>query len=103
MTVRAFDQKTRTDDKRRRHQAGSTANMILERPQPEWLDLKALQGYACVSERTLREWIHRAVDPLPAVRVGSKILVRRSVFDRWLEAHRVKHVDVGCSVNELDA
>ena len=25
-------------------------NMISERPQPEWLDLKVLQKYACVSE-----------------------------------------------------
>ena len=32
-------------------------------PMPEWLDLKALTGYACVSERTLREWIHRPRTP----------------------------------------
>jgi excisionase family DNA binding protein len=69
----------------------------------EWLDLRSLQKYACVSDRTLREWIHRAVDPLPAVRVGSKILVRRSIFDRWLDAHQVKHIDVGCIVDELVA
>jgi len=69
--------------------------------QREWLDLKALQEYACVSERTLREWIHRPVDPLPAVRVGTKILVRRSVFDGWLEEHRLQTVDVGCIVEEL--
>lgn len=67
----------------------------------EWLDLKALQQYACVSERTLREWIHRAENPLPAVRVGTKILVRRSTFDQWLENHKLLTVDVGCIVNEL--
>ena len=44
-------------------------------PQPEWLDVKALRAYACVSERTLRDWMSRSVDPLPAVQVGSKILV----------------------------
>jgi excisionase family DNA binding protein len=70
-------------------------------PQPEWLDLKALRRYACISERTLRDWIHRVVDPLPAVRVGTKILIRRSVFDRWLEAHQVKTVDVQCIVEDL--
>lgn len=75
--------------------------MISEQRQPEWLDLKELTQYACVSERTLREWIHRLVDPLPAVRVGCKILVRRSEFDRWLEAHQVKRIDVGCIVDEL--
>jgi hypothetical protein len=70
-------------------------------PQPEWLDLKALQRYACISERTIRSWIHRPVDPLPAARVGSKILIRRGVFDRWLETHAVKHVDLGSIVDEM--
>ena len=56
-----------------------------------------------MSERTIREWIHRPVDPLPAARVGTKMLVRRSVFDRWLEAHQVKHIDLGCIVEELIA
>ena len=59
-------------------------------PTQEWLDLKALQRYACISERTLREWIHRASDPLPASQVGTKILIRRSAFDRWLEAHPLR-------------
>jgi excisionase family DNA binding protein len=76
--------------------------MIVEQ-QPEWLDLKALRQHACVSERTMRDWIHRPVNPLPAARVGTKILVRRSVFDRWLEAHEIKRVDIGCIVNELIA
>lgn len=71
--------------------------------QREWLDLKSLQKYACVSERTLREWIHRPLDPLPAVRVGAKILVRRCVFDRWLESHQVKPVDLGGIVDEMVA
>jgi excisionase family DNA binding protein len=80
--------------------------MILERsklgdPIPEWLDLKALQRYACVSERTLRGWIHRPENPLPAVRVGMKLLVRRTSFDDWLENHKLKSVDVGCIVDEI--
>jgi excisionase family DNA binding protein len=77
--------------------------MIVEQLQPEWLDLKALQRHACVSERTIRDWIHRPVDPLPAARVGTKLLIRRSVFDRWLEAHQIKQVDIGCIVNDLIA
>lgn len=77
--------------------------MISERTQAEWLDLKTLQQYACMSERTLREWVHRPINPLPAVRVGSKILVRRSTFDRWLEEHSLKPVDVGCIVDEMVA
>ena len=74
-----------------------------QRSHPEWLDLKALQEYACVSERTLREWIHRSTNPMPAVKVGTKLLVRRSTFDKWLENHRVQAVDVGCIVDELVA
>ena len=78
-------------------------NVKLETDQREWLDLKSLTQYACVSERTLREWIHRSIDPLPAARVGAKILVRRSTFDQWLENHRLKSVDVGCIVDEMVA
>ena len=77
--------------------------MVSERSQPEWLDLKALTHYACFSERTLRELIHRQIDPLPAVRVGSKILVRKSTFDQWLESHRAKTADVSSIVDELVA
>jgi hypothetical protein len=75
--------------------------MIVEQPQPEWLDLKALQRHACVSERTIRDWIHRPLDPLPVARVGTKILVRRSGFDRWLEGHEIKQVDlVYCPISK---
>lgn len=53
----------------------------------EWMDLKGLTTYAAISERTLRDWIHRPHDALPASQVGGKLLVKRSTFDRWLEAH----------------
>jgi len=59
----------------------------------EWLDLKEVTKYASVSERTLREWIHRASNPLPAVRVGAKILVRKSTFDTWLESHTLRSIE----------
>jgi excisionase family DNA binding protein len=77
--------------------------MERSKTQLEWLDLKALQRYACVSERTLRDWIHRATNPLPASQVGTKIFIRRSDFDQWLENHRVQAVDLGCIVDELVA
>jgi len=77
--------------------------VISERSQhAEWMDLKALRQYACVSERTLREWIHRATNPLPASRVGSKILVRRRSFDAWLEKHHVaSNFDVDSVIDEI--
>ena len=70
----------------------------------EWMGLRQLRDYASVSERTLRSWIHSPVDPLPAVRVGGKILVRRSELDLWLERHRVKAlggVDLDGMVREV--
>lgn len=77
--------------------------MNLERQQPEWMDLKSLQRYADVSERRLRELIHRPINPLPASRVGTKILVNRTTFDRWVENHRLKTIDVGCIVDDIVA
>jgi excisionase family DNA binding protein len=67
----------------------------------EWLNLRQLTEYAAVSNRTLRAWIHCPVNPLPAVRVGVKILVRRSEFDAWMERHRIKQVDLGGMVEEI--
>jgi excisionase family DNA binding protein len=67
----------------------------------EWVGLTELTRYAAVSNRTLRAWIHSPVDPLPAVRVGAKILVRKSDFDCWLEQHKVKPLDLGVIVEEM--
>ena len=70
----------------------------------EWLGIRELTKYASVSDRTLREWLHRTTDALPAVRVDGKILVRRSQFDAWLERHRIQpraRVDVDAIVNSL--
>lgn len=47
----------------------------------EWLGLRQVTKCADVSERTVKTWIHSPLDPLPAVRVGGKILVRRSELD----------------------
>lgn len=71
--------------------------------EAEWLDIRALRQYVSISERTLREWIRRPVDPLPAVRIGSKILVSRRAFDEWLEAHRVRRIDADTILNEMVA
>jgi excisionase family DNA binding protein len=74
---------------------GSTTNFKDQRNPTnslprEWLSLRELIEYAAVCDRTVRAWIHSPVDPLPATRVGRKILVRKSDFDRWLERHRMK-------------
>jgi excisionase family DNA binding protein len=61
-----------------------------QRSQMEWLDLRALTRYASVSARTVREWIHRTNNPLPAVQVGNKLLISRAVFNDWLARHTVQ-------------
>jgi len=66
---------------------------LLER-WPEWMDLRTLQMYAKTSDRTIRVWIHLPINPLPASQVaGGKILVKRSRFDTWLEAHPFEAID----------
>ena len=66
----------------------------------EWLDLRALIEYACVSERTARGWIHRAIDPLPAYQVDRKLLIKRSEFDAWLAQHGVRR-DVTMDLDQV--
>jgi excisionase family DNA binding protein len=56
----------------------------------EWMDIRGLTRYASVSERTLRDWVHRSTNPLPAAQVGNKLLVSRTAFDEWLKAHKVQ-------------
>jgi excisionase family DNA binding protein len=74
----------------------------LQAPTQEWLDLHALTAYACISQRTIREWIHRPTNPLPAARVGGKLLVKRSVFDQWVMAHPVEpNETVDVIVNDM--
>ena len=83
--------------------------MNLEKAQlerwPEWMDLRTLQRYANASDRTIREWIHVPINPLPASQVaGGKILVKRSRFDVWLEAHpfqAIDSIDVAGVVDEI--
>jgi len=95
------DRVNRINDKSSPSEIGCRRHVTLE-----WLSLKQLTAYAPVCERTLRAWIHAAVDPLPAVRVGKKILVRRSAFDDWLERRRLRPtsgLDVGVMVDQIVA
>jgi hypothetical protein len=90
--------------------AGQSEIVVISQQQklelyPEWMDLKAIQLYASVSERTVRDWIHLPTNPLPAAQVEKgKLLVKRSQFDLWLQAHPFRSteaVDVGRIVDEV--
>lgn len=69
----------------------------------EWFDLRALSKYAAVSERTIRAWIHRASDPLPAYQIAKKILIKRAEFDAWIKGHIIGsgELEVGRIVDEI--
>jgi hypothetical protein len=64
-----------------------------------------LFGDTCVCRTALSGigFIVQSMHSRPAVRVGSKILVRRSVFDAWLEAHKLKQIDVDIILDEMIA
>jgi len=53
-----------------------------------WLSLRALATYASLSRRTLADLVNDTSDPIPSYRVGGKILVRKSDFERWMARHR---------------
>jgi excisionase family DNA binding protein len=70
----------------------------------EWLGMREITEYADVSERTVRGWIHAPIDALPAVRVGGKILVKRSELDAWLGRRRVtplERIDIDGIVKDV--
>jgi excisionase family DNA binding protein len=75
------------------HPIRNVGGRALEPLPAEWLGLRQVARYVSISERTLRGWIRSPVDPLPAVRVCGKILVRRSELDAWLSKHRVKSLE----------
>ncbi len=104
MSINPIHSKETRPDKTQGMRAPTGARCAHLEMGQEWMDLRCLTRYASVSDRTLREWLHRALDPLPAVRVGNKILVRRSRFDEWLEAHPLtpaNAVDVEGIVSEI--
>ena len=68
------------------------------RTSPDWLDLNGILERVCVSENTVRSWIHRPENPLPAVMVDRKLLVRAVDLDRWLSSHRVVN---GAGINAI--
>jgi excisionase family DNA binding protein len=53
----------------------------------QYFDLRGLSAYSALGVGTLRD--HIKSGKLPAFKVKSKILIRRSEFDIWLEDYRV--------------
>ena len=56
--------------------------------QPKYFDLKSLSKYSCISVGSLRDYIKSG--DLPAAMPKGKLLVKRSVFDKWVDDHPFK-------------
>ncbi len=54
-----------------------------------YFTLKRLPAYAGLSERTLRSYLSHPLHPLPAYKIGGRVLVRRSEYDSWAARFRV--------------
>lgn len=57
-------------------------------PDDPWLTLQQLSRYSGLSVATLRRQLRNPERPLPHRRVGRRILVRLSAFNRWLDGNR---------------
>jgi len=56
-------------------------------PLTDWyMTLDELVRYSRISRRQLERYLCRPTDPLPHVRNGRRLLVRKSIFDEWIAA-----------------
>src|SRR5215510_3036320 len=80
-----------------------THDDVRPRVTPMYFSLRALAVYSGLSNRTLREYLHDRVHPLPHFRVGGKILVKRDDFDHWVTQFRrvTPAIDVGAIVDDV--
>jgi excisionase family DNA binding protein len=75
---------------------------VVTPPFDAYLSLRELRKYCGLCDRTLRSYIKDPTHPLPYYRVGGKILVKRSEFDRWMEAfHQRDRADLDLIVQQV--
>ena len=65
----------------------------------DYVSLRELSNRLGLSPRTIRAWVRDPVHPLPAYRVGGKLLFKWAEVERWLEEFRVTPLNT----NELAA
>ncbi len=70
-----------------------------------YMSLRALSAYAGISEGTLQGHLHDPHYPIPHFKMGeaqnSKILVKKSEFDRWMERHRGSGLKAGPEIDRI--
>ncbi len=76
-------------------------NMVIRADLDPYLSLKALSAYSGLSVRSLRDALKDPMRMLPHYRLGGKVLVRRSEFDRWMAQFRQEGADLDHIVSEI--
>jgi excisionase family DNA binding protein len=77
--------------------------VTIQQDMDPFFSLKGLAGYSSLSRRTLQDLVNDTTDPLPSYRIGAKILVRRSEFDRWMARRRNRKVQAARELGAADA
>lgn len=67
----------------------------------QFMDLKCLAQRCGLSRRTLRALVHDPTDPLPAYRVGGKLLFEIAQVEKWIRRHRVTDVEIDLALDDL--
>ena len=73
--------------------------MTQEAPD-KFYDLKTLSEALSLSRKTIGQLIRDLECPLPAYRVGGKLLFESKSVAAWLEKHRVTTINVDAAVDE---
>lgn len=58
--------------------------------EDRYLDLDGLVAYSTLSLRTIHRYRADPKHPLPAHRLGGRLLFKRSEFDQWLRDHEAR-------------
>jgi len=62
---------------------------LAKRPQVQWRGVRGQAERLDISERLLRSWISRPVNPMPASKVGGRVLIHDNEADSWLRGQRL--------------
>ena len=66
-----------------------------------YINLQTASNLLGLSVRTIRERMRDLRDPLPAFRIGGRLLFRPSELQEWIERRRVRPVDVAALTRDL--
>ena len=68
----------------------------------EFFSVKELAAYSGLGERTIRDRINAATNPIPCYRIGGAIRIKRSEFEQWMTQFcRVDNNRLDNLVNEI--